>query len=347
VTPYEAWFGLRPNASHYRVWGSPCWVHRPKEVRKKLEKKAIQGVFMGYERSTRIYRIWDPNTGTIRIARSVTFNERSLQTRREQREIEIQGDIDHGVTTVSEDESDGATKKAVDETRDIASVQLESRSRDIASVQPESRSRDIASVQPESRSRDIASVQPESRSRDIAFVQPESRSRDTASIQPENRPSSPVSDTGREEAHKIPNRVLREQESAPESPRQSPNRQLLNQEILEEETEVRQRQSLTRAQRKEKQAAENAARREQETAAGLQRSKRETKLTSKAIEQQDKPEKPGIGRATALTVMPAERGETVMISLTYQEALAGPQAGLWKEAIEQELQSIYRIRRGF
>ena len=40
MTPYEAFYGKKPSASHFRVFGCPAFVHMPKEKRKKLDPKS-------------------------------------------------------------------------------------------------------------------------------------------------------------------------------------------------------------------------------------------------------------------------------------------------------------------
>ena len=38
-TPYEAWFGHKPNISHFRIFGSRAWARIPPEKRKDLKHK--------------------------------------------------------------------------------------------------------------------------------------------------------------------------------------------------------------------------------------------------------------------------------------------------------------------
>ena len=37
ITPYEAWFGFKPQVKHLRVFGSVCYALVPNEKRNKLE----------------------------------------------------------------------------------------------------------------------------------------------------------------------------------------------------------------------------------------------------------------------------------------------------------------------
>ena len=39
-TPFEAWYGKKPNVSHLRVLGCSAYTHVPKDERKKLDSKA-------------------------------------------------------------------------------------------------------------------------------------------------------------------------------------------------------------------------------------------------------------------------------------------------------------------
>jgi hypothetical protein len=48
----EAWNGKKPNVSHLKVFGSIVFVHKPKELRSKLDRKTTQGLFVGYKRKS-------------------------------------------------------------------------------------------------------------------------------------------------------------------------------------------------------------------------------------------------------------------------------------------------------
>ncbi|KAG8492723.1 hypothetical protein CXB51_010438 [Gossypium anomalum] len=74
-TPFEAWFGQKPTVSHLRVFGCLCYALVPAEKRTKLEKRSMPGVFVGYSRVKKGYRIFDPLTKKIIVSRDVKFNE--------------------------------------------------------------------------------------------------------------------------------------------------------------------------------------------------------------------------------------------------------------------------------
>jgi hypothetical protein len=78
MSPEEIWTGKKLSGKHLRVFGCVAYPTIPKERRvDKLDNTAIKGVFVGYERSIKHYRIYDPITKSIRLYTSVRFDENS------------------------------------------------------------------------------------------------------------------------------------------------------------------------------------------------------------------------------------------------------------------------------
>lgn len=75
-TPYETWYGKKPNLEHARVFGSEAYVHVPDQKRTKLDPKSKKLLFVGYDNNSRNYRLFDPSTRKITISRNVLFNEK-------------------------------------------------------------------------------------------------------------------------------------------------------------------------------------------------------------------------------------------------------------------------------
>jgi hypothetical protein len=75
ATPYEIWFGEKPDLSHLKVFGTQVFIHIPDEKRKKLDEKSIEGILVGYCDTSKAYRIWDPATRTVKISRDVRIDE--------------------------------------------------------------------------------------------------------------------------------------------------------------------------------------------------------------------------------------------------------------------------------
>ena len=74
-SPYEIWTGYRPNVGHLKVFGCVAYVHIDSRKRDKLEQNAKKGIFVGYRRTTKQYRILNPKTGTIIESSHVIFKE--------------------------------------------------------------------------------------------------------------------------------------------------------------------------------------------------------------------------------------------------------------------------------
>ncbi len=82
-TPYQNWFGTKPDVSNLRIFGSTAYIHVPKAERRKLDSKSVTCHFVGYCATQKAYRFWDPITRKIRISRDVIFNEQAFDTSRQ------------------------------------------------------------------------------------------------------------------------------------------------------------------------------------------------------------------------------------------------------------------------
>ena len=59
-TPYEAWYGRKPNVSHLKIFGSIAYAHVPCEKRHKLDDKSLKCIFVRYSEETKGYRLYNP-----------------------------------------------------------------------------------------------------------------------------------------------------------------------------------------------------------------------------------------------------------------------------------------------
>ena len=48
ITPKEAWSSIKPDVSHFCVFGSDAWAHIPDAKHKTLEPKSEKCIFVGY-----------------------------------------------------------------------------------------------------------------------------------------------------------------------------------------------------------------------------------------------------------------------------------------------------------
>ena len=75
MTPYEALNNHKPNVSHFKIFGSKCYVHIPKLERSKLDSKSKHCIFVGYGTVTKGYRVYDMKEKKVIHCKDVIFNE--------------------------------------------------------------------------------------------------------------------------------------------------------------------------------------------------------------------------------------------------------------------------------
>ncbi|KAJ9523614.1 hypothetical protein QJQ45_007311 [Haematococcus lacustris] len=75
-TPWQAFFGVKPDVSGLRIFGSKVWVHIPRHQRSKLQPKAAAGVFIGYQPGSKAYKVF--LDGREQMSKDVTFDELSV-----------------------------------------------------------------------------------------------------------------------------------------------------------------------------------------------------------------------------------------------------------------------------
>lgn len=83
-TPFEMWYGNKPNLTHLRVFGCRAMVHVPNCYRKKLDVKSTEHIFVGYTDDVHAY-FFRSNEFPRRLvkARDVVFFENSFTSLKE------------------------------------------------------------------------------------------------------------------------------------------------------------------------------------------------------------------------------------------------------------------------
>ena len=76
-SPFELWFGKKPSIKHLKVIGTTCYAYIPEQKRKKLDKKALKCVLIGYNGDDS-YRLWHQESGDTKISRDVRFDKEVL-----------------------------------------------------------------------------------------------------------------------------------------------------------------------------------------------------------------------------------------------------------------------------
>ena len=73
-TPYELWYGYKPNVSYFKVFGSKC--HILKESRKdKFDAKGDEGIFLEYSSKSKAYRSLNFSTRKVIESAHVKVDE--------------------------------------------------------------------------------------------------------------------------------------------------------------------------------------------------------------------------------------------------------------------------------
>jgi transposase InsO family protein len=72
-TPFELWYGAKPDVSKLKVFGCTAFAHIPKQLSNKLSSRTKKSFFVGYANNG--YRLWSPEDKKIVVARDVIFEE--------------------------------------------------------------------------------------------------------------------------------------------------------------------------------------------------------------------------------------------------------------------------------
>ena len=73
----EVWTGKEVDYSFMRIFGCPTYIHIPIEERSKLDSKSKKGIFLGFKKGVKGYKLWDPMAQKVVISRDVVFDENS------------------------------------------------------------------------------------------------------------------------------------------------------------------------------------------------------------------------------------------------------------------------------
>ncbi len=90
-TPWEAFWGEKPDVGHMRVFRARAYVHVPKGLRKKLEAVSERGTFVGYEPDAKAYRVLRERDGRVLASRDVLFDETVRPVKATRSEFDLNG----------------------------------------------------------------------------------------------------------------------------------------------------------------------------------------------------------------------------------------------------------------
>ena len=73
-TPFESFFGRKPDVRHMRVWYADAYAHQPKDLgARKLGERGRPVKFLGYPEGSTGYKVYDPSTHKVSIVRKPLF----------------------------------------------------------------------------------------------------------------------------------------------------------------------------------------------------------------------------------------------------------------------------------
>jgi hypothetical protein len=75
MTPEEAFSGKKPEVGHLRIFGCITFSYVPSEKRTKLEPTTERGIFVGYNETSKAFRIYLPSLRKTVLRRDVRFEE--------------------------------------------------------------------------------------------------------------------------------------------------------------------------------------------------------------------------------------------------------------------------------
>ena len=82
--------GKKPEVSHFKIFGCLTYSHVPFEKRTKFEPTTERGIFVGYDETSKAFRIYLPSLRKFVVRREVRFEEERAFRRSLDSELEEQ-----------------------------------------------------------------------------------------------------------------------------------------------------------------------------------------------------------------------------------------------------------------
>eukprot|EP00252_Welwitschia_mirabilis_P022462 TRINITY_DN607_c0_g1_i3.p1 TRINITY_DN607_c0_g1~~TRINITY_DN607_c0_g1_i3.p1 ORF type:complete len:1070 (-),score=207.18 TRINITY_DN607_c0_g1_i3:857-3973(-) len=78
-TPYEMWYGHKPNLSHLKIFGTKCFVKIVKPGQDKLDAQSVECTFVGYSPNSKAFRCYDHQKNKVIESIDVRFVEKDVK----------------------------------------------------------------------------------------------------------------------------------------------------------------------------------------------------------------------------------------------------------------------------
>lgn len=122
-TPWEAWYGERPDISFLRIFGSKAYALIEGRPRHKFAQKSEKLILVGFEPQQKAYRLWEPGTRRVAIRRNVDIIEPDCQQRKIITEEESEASSQE---TTNDKENYKKTEDYQEESADMTDKEFES-----------------------------------------------------------------------------------------------------------------------------------------------------------------------------------------------------------------------------
>jgi hypothetical protein len=118
-TPQELWSGHKPNIAYLRIFGSVAYGKVSDPKRTKLDDKSKKYIFNGYDKKSKVYKLYDPIEKKSVVNRDIEVNEEARWDWNQQEELMI-GEIkllirDDGASSLRSSDEDSSSRSSEDE----------------------------------------------------------------------------------------------------------------------------------------------------------------------------------------------------------------------------------------
>lgn len=123
-TPFEMYFGVKPDLSHMKEFGSDVMQYIPSQFRNKLQPRSKLMKFVGYTESSSIYRISNPDYSYVTEDKNLTFvkndSERTVfvPEEDENREQKQDEDKDEDENSANDEENEKVSTSTCEDAKD-------------------------------------------------------------------------------------------------------------------------------------------------------------------------------------------------------------------------------------
>ena len=112
-TPEEMFTGKVSEIGHFSIFGCLTYSHVPSEKRTKLEATGERGIFVGYDETSKAFRIYLPTQRKVVVRRDVKFEEEKAFKRSLDSEIKEQQSTPQVTVQSSTSQSTGSSVSGV------------------------------------------------------------------------------------------------------------------------------------------------------------------------------------------------------------------------------------------